>query len=127
ERPHDESDLRAVEAGLRATLGAGPFTVERVTVMRQALEKSAVLRGRSVSQLTVWTDAIARGLAERHAVSPTDPEVRLRGRVPATALTPAFDELANRTAPDMASALELAFRQLEQLLATWPVTTPGER
>jgi AcrR family transcriptional regulator len=120
ERPDDESDVQAVEAALRATLGAGPFTVERVTVMRQALEKSAVLRGRSVSQLTVWTDAIARGLADRHAASPADPHLRLRARVLVTALTTAFDELANRNAPDMASALQLAFRQLEHLIDTWP-------
>lgn len=90
-RPRRESPLRALVAALAEQGPMAEDAQRRLLRSRQAIARSAVLRGRSVSLLDGWRDGMADALVERGAEA-------LEARVLATAVVAVFDDATTRWA-----------------------------
>jgi AcrR family transcriptional regulator len=117
--PEGTPDLEVGRAVLGTILGSSNFNVERLKVLSQALQKSAVVRGRGSDIAELWVDGIAAGLAKRHGASPADPAIRLRARVLMVGLELAFTELVADQHADVTAALGSVFGRLAQLVDEW--------
>lgn len=91
-RPRSESPMRALVGALVAQPPLSTEALRRLLRSRQAIARSAVLRGRAGEGLAAWRDGIADALAERGAITAID------ARSLATAIVALLDDAAARWA-----------------------------
>lgn len=91
-RPRSESPMRALVAALATQPPLGDDARHRLLRSRQAIARSAVLRGRAGLGLHAWRDGIADALSERGAIEELD------ARSLATAVVALLDDAAARWA-----------------------------
>jgi AcrR family transcriptional regulator len=91
-RPRSESPMRALVAALLAQPSLTPAARRRLLRSRQAIARSALLRGRAGEGLGAWRDGIADALRERGGIDPID------ARSLATAVVALLDDAAARWA-----------------------------
>lgn len=91
-QPRSESPQRALIGALMQQRALAPAELHRMLRSRQAIARSAVLRGRAAVALDAWRDGIADALLERGGIDPVD------ARSLAAAVVALLDDAATRWA-----------------------------